>query len=124
MSEISDFIFEVNTEILKKVFEQKCKEYEPDFVIKKVFKDKQKNIIGILIYFDNEGVRWILEGHTKTDDVFLFYRNWRGLFKDKNIHTWKATVQKVNEKMVKFYKNMKFQIIAEDAINVYLELRR
>lgn len=123
MSEISNFLFKANKDILMKAFEEKCQEYNEDFIIKKIVRDKKNRIIGILIYFDVDCTRWILEGHCLSKNKFLFLKYWRDLFRDKNINCWKATVQKVNDRMIKFYKNMKFKTIAEDNINVYFELR-
>lgn len=127
MSEISDFILKANKNIIKKTIEKmiedKCKEYEPEFV-KKFYHYENNKLVGLLIYFDWEKTRYILEGHTSTKNRMVFYKHWRNLFKDKNISCWKATVQKVNLKMINFYLKMHFKIIAQDNLNIFFEYRR
>lgn len=123
MSEISDFIFEANKNIFKKILEEKCKEYEPEFV-KKIMIYEYNKLMGIVIYFDWENIRYILEGHYLGLNKFVFFKNWRNLFRDKNINIFKSTIQKSNTKIVKFYSKMKFKIIAQDEFNLYLEYRR
>jgi hypothetical protein len=123
LSRISDFIFEANKEIFRNIFDIKCKEYEQEF-IKKIEIIEDNVLSGIIIYFDWEGVRYLLEGHYLGKDKFKFTKYWRKIFRDEKVHTFKATIQKVNTKMLKFYKKMNFKIIAEDDFNFCLEYRR
>ena len=96
--EDAEIIFEACKDIIKKNIEIKCQDYDLPFMKKKYFYEDEK-IIGLLIYFDENKTRWILEGHYLGKDKYIFLKNWRGLFRDKNINLWKATVQKVNKKM-------------------------
>lgn len=123
MSEISEFIFKSMENLFKTQLEMKCKEYELDFM-KKILCYENNELAALLIYFDNNKTRHILEGHSLSKNPFILYKHWRTLFRDKNINCWKITTLKINEKLINFYKKMKFEIVGEDWHNYYLEFRR
>lgn len=121
--EDAEIIFEACKDIIKKNIEIKCQEYDFPFMKKKYFYEDEK-IVGVLIYFDDTQTRWIMEGHYIGKDKYIFLKNWRNLFRDKNINCFKLTAQKVNKKMINFYLKNKFFINGEDYINYYFEFRR
>lgn len=118
MSEISDLIFEANKKLYKITIEESCKIYENDsYNIEKIYENNK--LVGIFIYIDLDGIRYLDEAHYIGKDHIKGFKYWRKMF-DKN-KRYRTRVLKFNTRMLDFYKKMKFNIIKEDESFFYLE---
>jgi len=121
MSEIGNFIFENMKSVIRDTVIENCKIYENE-VFQKMLHYENNRLIGLAIYYDFQGIRYLCECHYTTDNRMLFFRDWRKVFDKKLIMRLKC--QKVNARLLKFYKNVGFKYINEDRENIYLEYRR
>lgn len=121
--EYTNFIFKAMTPVLKNILYEKIKTYDLDFV--KTFEYREKGILkGLLIYFDDENTRWILEGVNMSNKGSIFVKYFKKMLQDKNIKIFKVIVQRLNKRVLNFYLKIGFSIIEENNINIALEYRR
>ena len=120
MSDISELLFEANTSIIKKMFENICNEYElnPKYHVKRTYEENK--LVGFWVYEDEaDGYRNLLEGHYIGKDRFMALKMYKEM--SKGISKLRAKVQKVNDRVWKTYLRIGFKIIVDDGINYLLE---
>ena len=114
MSALTSIVIKAMLPAIEKHADMVCNEYEtnPKYRILKI-ED------GFCVCHDDGDIRWLDEAHYLGNNKFMSVKMWK--FMTKGAKILRLPVQKLNTKMVEFYKRIGFKIIQENEINYIME---
>ena len=119
MSEISDIMWQTDSEYLKKYITSLCKTYENnlEFRIKRFYENNE--LKGFCVIKDDNGIRILSEAHYIGTNKYIALQMWKWMTKGAKVV--RAAVFNQNIKMLECLKRLKFNIVSESYMNIILE---
>ncbi len=113
--DLFNIYWEYGEEHFKNVGRKLCEYYEKECVVERQYEEER--MVGFYAYRDDkkEGIRYLMAWYGRND---MAPGKWKRLVKGKKV---RSVVQKTNERLIDFYRKLKFEVVNSDYFNVVFE---